>query len=213
MENTGLKYSIEEVMKKPINGKLVPEKPDNEESLGSCILLQFAAGADMPSKQDLLNTFCRFGPLNVSLTQLLNDFGFAQVVFIRSADAATTCHYLDQNKFSFWSTLVSYNIHHLSTACPPLEKLMIPTKPNGFDETPPSLLFIKQNLQIMASILKNSGNSLPPQTRAQLDVDIKNLMRKVNYRLACPHVSKFAQNFEEKGIEIMIMVNLWEVLC
>ncbi|KAL2319875.1 hypothetical protein Fmac_028844 [Flemingia macrophylla] len=47
--------------------------------------------------------------------------------------------------------------------------------------SPPSFQFMKQNLQMMASTLETSGNSVSPQVRTQLDT--KNLMRRVNAKL------------------------------
>lgn len=49
-------------------------------------------------------------------------------------------------------------------------------------ETPPSLEFMKKNLEMMSSILENSGNTLSPHMRAKLDAEIKNLLRRVNSR-------------------------------
>ncbi|TKY47903.1 Serine/threonine-protein kinase ATM [Spatholobus suberectus] len=105
---------------------------DNGESLGTCLLLRFAPGAYIPSKEDLMTTFCRFGPLKPSETQVLKDTSSAQVVFVRSADAAAAFHSLEQNKFAFGSTLVDYQLHHLSAACPPVEQLVTPSQPTGF---------------------------------------------------------------------------------
>ncbi|KAG4909526.1 hypothetical protein JHK87_055642 [Glycine soja] len=218
---------------------------DSGESLGTCVILKFAPVAYIPSKEDLMTTFCRFGPLKASETQLLKDTGSAQVVFVRSEDAAAAFHSIEQNnKFAFGCSLVDCKLHHLSATCPPVEQLVTTAQPTGFmaipgvmtptrptmsmempgvaptqpagsiatpgvtptqqptgskavpgvtpilptgsmtmpGETPPSLHFIKQNLQMMTSILENSGSSLSPKTRAKLDSEIKNLMRKVNSR-------------------------------
>ncbi|XP_068494462.1 serine/threonine-protein kinase ATM-like isoform X2 [Phaseolus vulgaris] len=285
-------------------------RKDGGESLGNCLLLQFSPVAYIPSKEDLMTTFYRFGPLKASETQLLKDAGSAQVVFVRSKDAAAAFHSLEQNKFAFGSTLLDYKLHRPSASCPPVEQLMIPAQPAGFmampgvtpnqptgsmampgvtpaqstgfvamtgvnpaqptgskaipdvtsvqptgsmamlggsptqpsgsmavtptqpilskprhgvtpnqptvsmaepgviptlptgsiavpgvtpaqqtgstvpmlGETPPSLQDMKQKLQMMTSVLENSGSSLCPQMRAKLDSGIKNLMRKVNSR-------------------------------
>ncbi|RDX61372.1 Serine/threonine-protein kinase ATM, partial [Mucuna pruriens] len=209
---------------------------ENGESLGTCLLLRFAPGAHIPSKEELMTTFCRFGPLKASETQLLKDTGSAQVVFVRSADAGEAFHNLEQNKIAFDCTLVDYKLHHLSPACSPVELVtptqptgsmgmpgltltqptgsmvmpgVTPTQPNGSvtptqptgamampGETPPSLQFIKQNLQMMTSVLEKSGNSLSPRMRAKLDSEIKNLMRKVNSRTKHPKIVRVGTSFQ-----------------
>ncbi|XP_022632508.1 serine/threonine-protein kinase ATM isoform X2 [Vigna radiata var. radiata] len=296
---------------RPIKTAINRGQKDGYESLGNCLLLQFAPVAYIPSKEDLMTAFYRFGPLKASETQLLKDIGSAQVVFVRSKDAAAAFHSLEQNKFAFGSTLVDYKLHRSSAPSPPVEKLVIPAQPTGFvampgvtstqptgsmampgvtpaqptgsvampgvnpaqptgskaipclmptqptgpmallgvtpsqptgsvampgvnaaqptrskaipcltdtqptgpmampavarnqptmtvavpvvtptqktgftvpmlGETPPSLQDMKQGLQMMESVLENSGGSLSPQMRAKLDSAIKNLMRKVN---------------------------------
>ncbi|KAG2394336.1 Serine/threonine-protein kinase [Vigna angularis] len=296
---------------RPIKTAINRRQMDGYESLGNCLLLQFAPVAYIPSKEDLMTAFYRFGPLKASETQLLKDIGSAQVVFVRSKDAAAAFRSLEQNKFAFGSTLVDYKLHRSSAPGPPVEQLVIPAQPTGFmampsvtptqpigsmampgvtpaqptgslvmpgvnpaqpnrskaipclmptqptgpmampgvtpaqptgsvampgvnaaqptwskaipyltptqptgpmampavaptqptmteavpvvtptqktgftvpmlGETPPSLQDMKQGLQMMESVLQNSGGSLSPHMRAKLDSAIKNLMRKVN---------------------------------
>ncbi|XP_004502086.1 serine/threonine-protein kinase ATM isoform X1 [Cicer arietinum] len=156
---------------------------DNGESPGTFLFLQFTPGVDFLSKDDLLRTFCRFGPLKAAETQLMKDTGSAQVVFVRGTDAAEACRTLEHNN-PFGATLVGYRLHHPPVAAPPLAHFLTPTQPTRSmsmpGEAPPPLQFIKQNLQMMTSMLENSGNSLSPQMRAKLDTEIKNLLRKVN---------------------------------
>ncbi|KAG5076856.1 hypothetical protein JHK82_055551 [Glycine max] len=267
IEKTRLKNSIEKVIKKPLNSKLAIEKterkniiekavkiplntklamhsPGNGESLGTCLLLHFSPGAYLPSKEDLLTTFYRFGPLKVCETQLIKDTCSAQVVFVKSADAETAFHSLEYNNFPFGSTLVDYKLYHLSATCPLVEQCVTHAQPTGSiampgvtepsgsmpmpmpgvipiqpiesitmprviptlpirsiatpdvtptqqtwstamppSETPPSVEFMKQKLEMMASTMESSGHRLSPQIRAELDAGIKNLLKRVNSRL------------------------------
>jgi len=121
---------------RPIKTKICWRRKDGGESLGNCLLLRFAPVANIPSKQDLLTTFCRFGPLKLSETQLLKDTGSAQLVFVRSKDAAAAFHSLEQNKFVFGSTLVDYKLHSISAPRPPVVQLMIPSQATGFMAIP-----------------------------------------------------------------------------
>lgn len=159
---------------------------DSGESTGTCLLLQFAPGDYIPSKEDLLKTFFRFGPLKVSETQLMKDTGNARIVFVRSTDAAEAFRSLEQHK-PFGETLVGYKLHdNLPAAAPPAEQFVTATQPTGSmlmpGESPPPLQYIKQNLQMMTSVLESSGNNLSPRMRAKLDSELKNLLRKVNSR-------------------------------
>ncbi|KAG5020048.1 hypothetical protein JHK87_015903 [Glycine soja] len=64
---------------------------------------------------------------------------------------------------------------------------VIPTQPvvsmEAPSETPPSLEFMKQRLEMMASTMESSGHTLSPRMRAQLDAGIKNLLERVNARI------------------------------
>ncbi|CAJ1964717.1 unnamed protein product [Sphenostylis stenocarpa] len=117
---------------RPIKTTIYRRLNDNGESLGNCLLLRFAPVACIPSKEDLMSTFCRFGPLKPSQTQLLKDTGSAQVVFVRSKDAAAAFRSLEQDKFAFGSTLIDCKLHHPSAPCPPVEQLVIHAQPMGF---------------------------------------------------------------------------------
>ncbi|KHN22535.1 hypothetical protein glysoja_042565 [Glycine soja] len=64
---------------------------------------------------------------------------------------------------------------------------VIPTQPvvsmEAPSETPPSLEFMKQRLEMMASTMESSGHTLSPRMRAKLDAGIKNLLERVNARI------------------------------
>ncbi|XP_062027544.1 serine/threonine-protein kinase ATM-like [Rosa rugosa] len=168
-----------------------PSKPERKkrrrkgEGLATALLLTFASGVPMPSKDDLISTFCRFGPLKESETQFLTDPSSAQVVFMESADAGEAFQSLEKNN-PFGTNLVSYRRFNLpsvskvlatSLASPPTKRLLSPVQSPGKG---PCLDVIRQNLQMMTSMLEKSGDTLSPEMRTKLECEIKGLLQKVS---------------------------------
>ncbi|KVH98937.1 serine/threonine-protein kinase ATM isoform X2 [Cynara cardunculus var. scolymus] len=88
---------------------------DTEEVTGTAFLLKFSSDHPLPSKQDLNSIFCKFGALNESETQVLDDSRSGQVVFLDSSSAGEAFWGL-QNHHPFGQALVNYRIQHLSSA-------------------------------------------------------------------------------------------------
>ncbi|XP_028804225.1 serine/threonine-protein kinase ATM isoform X2 [Neltuma alba] len=146
---------------------------------GSCLLLQFHPGVCLPSKDDLLSTFCQFGPLNVPETQILKD-SHAQIAFLKGADVEEAFRNLKQNK-QFGATSIDHNDPSETIAS--LKQCETMTGHSG-SMLPhcgrPSLDYIKHNLEMMASILEKKGHGISPEMRDKLEGEIKSLMEKVN---------------------------------
>ncbi|XP_059644259.1 serine/threonine-protein kinase ATM [Cornus florida] len=159
------------------------------ESLGTILLLKFAPGSPMPTKAALLATFGGFGPLKESETQVLNDSVSAQVVFIKSADAGEAFRSLEKSS-PFGPALVSYRLHkdlesdtNSPLALQPIEGFKSPAKPSSLKPhqgEAPDLFLIKQNLQMMTSMLEKAGDNLSPEMRTNLENEIKGLLKKVS---------------------------------
>ncbi|CAK9164274.1 unnamed protein product [Ilex paraguariensis] len=162
--------------------------PTNEEALGTALLLNFAPGSPLPSREVLVATFCGFGPLKESETRMLNDVS-AQIVFSRSSDAGNALQSLEKSS-PFGPALLSYRLHHLSAAAtilsfPPMDRFKSPANPPGFKPhqhqgEAPDLLHIRQNLEMMTSTMEKSGDNLSPEMRAKLESEIKGLLTKVS---------------------------------
>ncbi|XP_065875919.1 uncharacterized protein [Euphorbia lathyris] len=158
----------------------------NGEASRTALLLMFAPGVSVPSKEVLLSTFCRFGLIREEEVLLSEDAGTAQVVFVKGSDAAEAAKSLEISK-PFGATLVNHRLVLLSAPSstsrfagvgrPAKSNLSLPI-PNPV-ETPPVDL-MRQNLEMMTSVLEKSGDHLSPDMRAQLESEIKGLLKKMS---------------------------------
>lgn len=174
----------------------------NGETIGTALFLTFAPGVSMPSKEDLASTFCKFGPLRESETQLLKDPGSAQIVFMQATDAEEAFQSLEKSN-PFGENLIKYELRHVSPlskvlesgqtlhtslASPPVDEIANSVKPSGSNLQPveaPNLDFIKKNLQMMTSMLEKSGDNLSPEMRSKLENEINGLLKKVSFMTGC----------------------------
>lgn len=156
-------------------------------SLETTLVLTFASGASMPSKEVIVGTFSSFGPLKESETWLLEDSGTAQIAFLRDVDAGEAIRSLEKNN-PFGETLVNYQLRnqlpvHRALIPHPMDGLRMPIKPSGPKCHPgevPPIDFIKQNLEAMTSMLEKSGDNLSPEMRVKLESEIKGLLEKIS---------------------------------
>ncbi|XVE68561.1 hypothetical protein DITRI_Ditri09bG0077900 [Diplodiscus trichospermus] len=152
------------------------------EANGTTLRLTFTPGASMPSKEVLVATFCRFGPLKEPQLQMLKESCSARVVFMRSEDAAKAVQSLKKNN-PFGATLINYNLQNDTILTNQfIEGFRTPAKLSGsmphLDDAPP-IDFIRQNLEMMTSMLEKSGDNLSPEMKAKLESEIKGLLKKV----------------------------------
>ncbi|KAK4394676.1 Serine/threonine-protein kinase ATM [Sesamum angolense] len=161
------------------------------EELGGSLLLNFAPGSTLPSKETLVATFSRFGLLKESEIQVLND-ATVQIVYERSSDARFAFRSLEKNK-PFGESLARFKLHGMPDAPKtttkrnrlqmpqpflPVNACKIPAKP-GAGGTP-DIALIRQNVEMMKSTLEKAGNSLSSEMRAKLENEIKAFLEKLS---------------------------------
>ncbi|KAL1096199.1 hypothetical protein V6Z11_D06G207700 [Gossypium hirsutum] len=155
--------------------------------LATTLLLTFTPGASMPSKEVLVATFSRFGPLKESEVQILKDSSNAHVVFMRNEDAAKALRSLEESN-PFGATLTNFQLqnNNILTTHQHMEGFRLPAKLTGamprLGDAPP-IDVIKKNLEMMTSMLEKSGDNLSPEMKAKLESEIKGLLKKVSH---CP---------------------------
>ncbi|KAK5826578.1 serine/threonine-protein kinase ATM [Gossypium arboreum] len=155
--------------------------------LATTLLLTFTPGASMPSKEVLVATFSRFGPLKESEVQILKDSSNARVVFMRNEDAAKALRSLEESN-PFGANLTNYQLqnNNILTTHQHMEGFRLPAKLTGtmprLGDAPP-IDVIKKNLEMMTSMLEKSGDNLSPEMKAKLESEIKGLLKKVSH---CP---------------------------
>ncbi|KAK4370827.1 hypothetical protein RND71_010302 [Anisodus tanguticus] len=147
------------------------------------LLLYFALGSPVPSKEYITACFSSFGPLEESKTQYLDD-STAQVVFVKDSDAIEALRNL-QSRNPFGPALVRYCLRHVSTSSnkqmshsfqPPA--VLSGAVPSNGEQ--PDLVVIKQNLEAMTTMLEKAGDNISPEMRAKLESEVKGFLKKVS---------------------------------
>ncbi|KAK8504304.1 hypothetical protein V6N13_062654 [Hibiscus sabdariffa] len=150
--------------------------------LATTLHLTFTPGSSLPSKEALVATFSRFGPLKESELQIFKDSSSARVIFMQSEDASKALRSLEES-IPFGATLTKYNLQNdtiLTTQR--MEGFRLPASLTGpvphLGDAPP-IEFMRKNLEMMTQTLEKSGNNLSPEMKAKLESEIKELLKKV----------------------------------
>lgn len=159
----------------------------------AALLLRFAPGMPLPTKDDLIPIFSKFGVLSESEIEVSRDSGCARVVYAKKSDAELAFYNMNKNNI-VGPAIIGYQLQYLSAPSrgwsglqiPPMERCGFVTPPPLKAGTGPPLHFIQQNLEVMMSMLsesagrENSPEKLSPEVRSNLAGEIKGLLKKVN---------------------------------
>ncbi|KAF5208454.1 Serine/threonine-protein kinase ATM [Thalictrum thalictroides] len=160
------------------------------ESSSATLLLNFAPGVPLPTKEDVITQFRRFGDLNELETDVMKDSSCARIVYNSKSNAEEA--YNSSKKISpFGAAVVSYELQYStanSKASTANSQQRIPTLLGGnvviplsavppTSEAPP-LEVVRRNLESMTSMLEKAGD-LSPEVKANLESEIKRLLNRV----------------------------------
>lgn len=179
-------------------------KPDHEVSCGpssssATLVITFPAGFSLPTKQDIIEICCKFGNLDESKTEVVSESSTAKIVFVESSCAEAAMDSM-QKSVPFGSAEVHYKIQHLGAV--PVSKgkqvnmqnkkkskssetggAKYPEKHPSVSPSPESepltVIFIKQKLEAMTSMLAQTDGKMSQEIKSNLENDVKELLKKV----------------------------------
>ncbi|KAJ0962870.1 hypothetical protein J5N97_027992 [Dioscorea zingiberensis] len=172
-----------------ISGRKRKKKDENKRENPASLLLSFAAGVTLPSRDEIITAFSQYGSLNEAETEVMKESGCARLVFIRSSDAEKALHSKDKTGV-FAPPNASYRVRYLpGNTSSPQSAVPVPGRP---------LPYIRKNLERMISTLtgpalpdKDAGSSdgLKPDAKENLVGEMQGLLEKVNKLLDGPPAS------------------------
>ncbi|PIA61956.1 hypothetical protein AQUCO_00200151v1 [Aquilegia coerulea] len=161
------------------------------ETSSAALLLNFASGVALPTKEDLITQFGRFGDLNELETDVMKDSNCARIVY-KSKSNAEEAYNSSQKVSPLGAAVVSYELQYStadSKASMANSQQSVPSLLGGnvviplsavppISEAPP-LEVVRKNLESMTSMLEKLGDTLSPEVKANLESEIKRLLNKV----------------------------------
>ncbi|PIA36556.1 hypothetical protein AQUCO_03300028v1 [Aquilegia coerulea] len=162
------------------------------ETSSAALLLNFASGVALPTKEDLITQFGRFGDLNELETDVMKDSNCARIVY-KSKSNAEEAYNSSQKVSPLGAAVVSYELQYStadSKASMANSQQSVPSLLGGnvviplsavppISEAPP-LEVVRKNLESMTSMLEKLGDTLSPEVKANLESEIKRLLNKFN---------------------------------
>ncbi|KAL6136298.1 hypothetical protein ACLB2K_061594 [Fragaria x ananassa] len=181
---------------KHAEGRDLKVKETEEEASPTSLFVTFGPGSLLPTKDDLLRIYGKFGELNVTETEMFYTNFCARVAFVMSSDAEEAFnHSLIHSPFG--ASNVNFRLQNPSGASKTRELSALPESPPAkksesksasqasvASETPagkPSQVgFIRHKLEMMISMLGDSDHKVSPVVTSKLKNEIKVLLKVVS---------------------------------
>lgn len=182
------------------DGKAAPDINTNKKTDGKAppasLYVTFGPTSPLPSKNDLIKLYSKFGSLNKEETEMFYNNYSARVVFLKSSDAeealkisqlaspfgASNCKFELQNSSS---TSKMRKLKEISNArsSPAKEGGKALKKESGSKSSiaeASSFNYVKQKLEMISSVLADSDGKMTPELKSKLEHEVKDLLEKVN---------------------------------
>ncbi|XVF58060.1 hypothetical protein PTKIN_Ptkin07bG0032400 [Pterospermum kingtungense] len=155
----------------------------------------FGPGSSLPTKDDLIRIYSRYGALITEDTDMFYNNFCARVVFLRSSDAeqafnsSQSCSPFGASNVSFrllpHSTTAAHQRKVVPSARPPLGKegakrAKKPSTSQSSADHAPELTYIRDKLEMLTSMLEISDEKMSSEIKPKLQSEIKGLVEKVN---------------------------------
>lgn len=156
-----------------------------------CLILTFNPGFPLPSKEDIVSQFAKFGSLNKKETKVVKESHWVQIVYKKDSDAeAAFKSSLSENPYG--SENVSFSLQrsspksrsHKSKDCSSLQPVhdKRDSPHDGAaedDDLISDVNVVRQKLEIMTAILENYHSKFSPEDKCSLKDEVKQLLEKV----------------------------------
>lgn len=174
--------------------KTSDKESDGKSQAAAALYATFSPGSSLPSKNDLIMIYEKFGPLDQEETEVFYNNGCARIVFLRSPEAEKAFND-SQIASPFGAASVTFQLQYLlsaETKTPELREIpSLKSSPLAKDKTNldkefasqssanevSQLNYIKQKLEMMSSILKMYDGT---DMKSKLEGEIKGLLEKVS---------------------------------
>ncbi|KAI9176914.1 hypothetical protein LWI28_008618 [Acer negundo] len=180
------------------DGKAVPrggnvkDKETDEKDSPATLFVAFGPGSKLPSRNDLISIYGRFGSLNKDETEMFYTNYCARIVFLRRSEAEVAFN-SSQLVSPFGASKVSFDLRSSSSG-PQVRKRKqiskaIPsaakdsgkkTQVKESDGEASPFRYIKQKLEIISSELMNADGKMCSELKSKLEGEVKGIMEKVN---------------------------------
>ncbi|XP_039062720.1 uncharacterized protein LOC120207299 [Hibiscus syriacus] len=168
------------------------DKEADEDKLPAALFVTFGPGSSLPTKDDLVRIYSKYGALDMEDTDMFYNNFCARIVFLRTSDAEEAFS-SSQNDSPFGSANVSFRLRlHVTTLSQ--NQREIPSSKNssslvedGIERSTKSsapgnlqLNHIKKKLEMLTSMLEIPDEKMSSETKSKIQNEIKGLLEVVN---------------------------------